>query len=120
RVAMRRLHLLLLAFTLAFGADDPWSRVQELERGVELRIFKKGSRQPVLAVLDRATERSVIIATKNRQLAISKDAIERIDQRPAQRGSRFEKESVARTKMSPGMEGAAGRPGSHAGVSTAT
>jgi hypothetical protein len=117
---MRTAVLFLLAVAAGLGAGDPWSRVRELKTGVELRIFKRDSRRPVIATMDRATERHLLIATKDRQLAIPKDEIERIDQRPSQSGNRFEKETRTVTKMSDGTESAAGRPGSHAGVSTSS
>jgi hypothetical protein len=117
---MRYVTLFLLALTFGFSAGDPWSNVRDLKSGVELRIFKRDSRRPIVATLERATEHLLFIATKDRQTSIPKDEIDRIDQRPAQSGNRFEKESKVATKMSDGTEGAAGRPGSHAGVSTSS
>ena len=45
---MSKLILLVLSATLAFAADDPWAKVKDLKTGTELRIYKKGSSQPLV------------------------------------------------------------------------
>jgi hypothetical protein len=44
--------LALLASCCAFAAQDPWPKVHDLKSGTDLRIFKKGVRQPVLATYE--------------------------------------------------------------------
>jgi hypothetical protein len=80
-----------------FAAGDSWDKVRELKSGAELRIYKKGARQPVLAKLDKATEENLVIVLKDEQTAIEKDDIDRIDARPPQSGSRIVKETKTTT-----------------------
>jgi hypothetical protein len=79
---MRALLLFLLAGLVAFGADDEWAKVKALKTGAELRVFKKGSMQPVLAQMDELTDENLIVIVKKTQMAIPKDQIDRIDARP--------------------------------------
>ncbi len=74
---------LLLAATAAFAADDAWSKVKELKSGTELRVFKKGSIQPILAKSDDVTEENLLIIVKNEETAIPKDQVDRVDYRPS-------------------------------------
>lgn len=84
----RSLLLALGSLAITFAADDGWAKVKALSSGTELRIVKTGSRTPILAKLDEVTEESVIVATKNEQMSITKDQIEKIEFRPAQTSSR--------------------------------
>jgi hypothetical protein len=72
---------LLLAASL-LAADNPWSKVQDLKSGAELRIYKKGTSQPIDARFDEATEERISVVLKNRQSSIPKEDIDRIDARP--------------------------------------
>lgn len=92
--------LILLAFaSLLFGADNPWTKVQELKSRAELRIYKKGVAEPVNAVFFEATDDKVIVVVKNAQVAIAKDDIDRLDARPAGKTAR----TVTReAKVTPG------------------
>jgi hypothetical protein len=95
---MTRLAFLLLTAAALLGADNPWTKVQELKSGSELRIYKKGSMQPVIATFDEANEERVIIVVKNVQTAVPKEDIERIDARPAaQKTRKINSESTAKT-----------------------
>jgi hypothetical protein len=80
---MRRVLLLAFATLAAFAADSSWDKVRELKTGTELRIFKKGARQPVLGTMDEANDERVIVVVKNEEIAVQKDDIDRIDYRPA-------------------------------------
>jgi hypothetical protein len=80
---MPRLLLFALATLTAFAADTPWDKVRDLKTGTELRIFKKGSRQPVVGAMDEANDERLVLVIKNEELAIPKDDIDRIDFRPA-------------------------------------
>ena len=75
------------------GAEDSWSKVRELKSGVEIRIFKKGSSQPILAKADEATDDKLMAVVKNEQVAIPKIDIDRVDARPAQTSRRISKET---------------------------
>jgi hypothetical protein len=83
---MRELLLLMLAGLVAFGADDEWTKVRSLKTGAELRVYKKGSTQPVSAQMDELTDENLVIIVKKTQTAIPKDQIDRIDARPPSGG----------------------------------
>jgi hypothetical protein len=80
---MSGIPILLSAAVLAFAADDPWAKVRELKSGTEVRVYKKGSAQPVNARMDELTDENLIVVLKTEQVAIAKDQIDRIDYRPA-------------------------------------
>ena len=77
--------LLLASFTL-FSAADQWAKVRELKSGTELRIYKKGAKQPVLAKMDEALDDKIVVALKDEQTSIAKEDIDRLDARPSQSG----------------------------------
>lgn len=100
----------LLMALAVFAADDPWTKVSAVKSGTELRILKRGSKQPVLAKMDELTESSLIVIVKNEQVAIPREEIERIDARPAQAGSRVTKETkTSREVAGPAMQPAQSR-----------
>lgn len=80
---MTRRLFFFLAAVGAFAADDPWKKVRDLKGGTEVRIYKKGSTQPVLARMDQLTDENLVVVVKNEQVAIHRDQIDRIDYRPA-------------------------------------
>lgn len=79
---MHRLLLCSVALALTAWAADAWVKVKDLKSGTELRIFKKGVRQPILATFEDLNEDSLIVATKKEEIAVPKDQIERLDARP--------------------------------------
>src|SRR5580693_1015493 len=83
---MRRLLLLMLAGLVVFGAEDEWAKVKALKTGADLRVYKKGSTQPVSAQMDELTDENLVVVVKKTQTAIPKDQIDRIDARPASGG----------------------------------
>jgi hypothetical protein len=89
---MPRLLWFALAALTLLAADNPWDKVKELKTGTELRILKKGSRQPVVGTMDEANDERIVVVIKNEELAIQKDDIDRIDFRPATK-SRVNKET---------------------------
>ncbi len=99
---MRIFFFLLLAGLAAFGAGDDWAKVKALKTGSELRVYKKGSAQPISALMADLTDDNLIVLVKKTETAIPKDQIERIDARPPS-GSRVTKEST--TKDSIGADG---------------
>jgi hypothetical protein len=80
---MRGLLLFILAGLVAFGAEDEWAKVKALKTGADIRVFKKGSSQPVLAQMDELTDDNLIVIVKKTQTAIPRDQIDRIDARPS-------------------------------------
>src|SRR4051794_23311035 len=93
---MRAIILLVTAAALALGADvkTEWTKVKELKSGTELRIYKRGVAQPILAKAGDATEEKLIVVLKNEETAIDRKDIERIDARPLG-GKRAKVESKA-------------------------
>jgi len=90
----RLILITVVALSAAFAADEAWSKVKALESGAEVRITKTGSRTPILAKFDEATEESIVIATKTEQVSIPKEQIEKIEARPKQTGSRVVRENT--------------------------
>jgi len=115
---MPRLLWFALATLTLFAADNPWDKVRELKTGTELRILKKGSRQPVLAIIDEANDERIVVVVKNEELAIQKDDIDRIDARPATK-SRINKETRV-TQSDSAQTPPVGPQGSQGGPSTST
>ncbi len=120
---MLRLFLLLLAAVTALAADNPWDKVEKLKTGTELRIYKKGAKQPVLGTMDEANDERLVVVVKNEEIAIQKDDIDRLDYRPPRRAGRAIKEmttttsdSTATTPVGPVPQGA--RPGPSTSTTT--
>lgn len=87
----------LLGATLAvFGADDPWAKVRFLKSGTELRIFKKGGKQPLVAKMDQATTDNLIVVVKNEQIGIPVEDVDRLDFRPPG-GPRITRQTATKT-----------------------
>jgi len=74
--------LLFCGALLANTADDPWAKVKAIKSGNELRVYKKGSTQPLLVKMDDATDERLLVVNKNEQTSIAKEDIDRIDARP--------------------------------------
>jgi len=117
---MPRFVLLALATLTAFAADNRWDKVRDLKTGTELRILKKGSRQPILAAMDEANDERLVVVIKNEQQAIQKDDIDRIDFRPATK-SKIAKETRTTQTDSTQTSSVGPQPrGSQSGPSTST
>ncbi len=89
--------MLVLAALTIFAADNPFTKVRDLKSGSELRIYKKGARQPIIATMDEANDERLIALVKNEQLAFAKADIDRIDARPATKGSPMIKTTTSTT-----------------------
>jgi hypothetical protein len=93
---------LLIAALAASAAQAPgsldWPQVQELKSGGDVRVYEKGKTQPILAVYGDATSESLIVIEGNRQRAIPRDQIERIDYR-AKATTRLKRETKTVTKQ---------------------
>ncbi len=111
-----RAALLLLVGVAGWSADPAWTKVRTLKSGTEVRIFRRGMHQTLVAKLDEATDENLIIVVKNEQQAIPKDQIDRLDYRP--HGSRVTKESRV-TNDSP-TEPEVGPRAAGAGTSSST
>lgn len=93
---MSRTLLIFVTALAAFAADDPWAKVKDLKGGTELRVWKKGSAQPISAKMDELTDENLVVVVKSEQVAIKKDLIDRVDYRPAG-GSRMTVDSKTKT-----------------------
>jgi hypothetical protein len=96
-----RILLLAVMCLCAFGADEAWDKVKQVKSGTELRVYKKGSSQPLLVKMDEATDDQLMVATKSEQVAIDREQIDRIDYRP-QGGSRVTRENKVSPADPPG------------------
>jgi hypothetical protein len=97
---MKRIVLLLLTAMAALAAEDSWVQVRELKSGAELRIYRVNAKEPFLAKLDQASDESLIVITKNGQVSIPKEDIQRLDCRRAP-PHRLVKETRVERKIPP-------------------
>jgi hypothetical protein len=107
-LTMRSALFFFLSAAAVFAAEDAWDKVSKLKSGAEVRIFKKGTPQPLLGKLDEVTDDNVVVALKNEQVAIPKDQIERIDYRSPRTGGKIMKDT--KTTVSGPDANAASRP----------
>ena len=82
---MLKVFLLMLAAASAFGADDPWQKVKDLKSGTDLRVFRRGSNQPLLVQMGELTDDNLVVIDKKAERAIPREEIDRIDSRPPKR-----------------------------------
>jgi hypothetical protein len=68
---------------LIHAADDPWAKVKAIKSGTEIRVYKKGSAQPLVVKMDEATDERLIFVNKNEQTSLAKEDIDRLDARPS-------------------------------------
>jgi hypothetical protein len=73
------LSLFLLAFTFAWGAEDPWQKARDLAIGSEIRIYKLGSTKPISGKMGGVGDGKVQVIVKNDQIAIKQSEIDRIE-----------------------------------------
>jgi hypothetical protein len=93
---MSRIAIFFLAAALLAGADTSWTRVKDLKSRSELRVYKKGAREPLNATLDEANDERIVVVVKNQQMAIPKEDIDRIDARPMTPPRKLNVESTAK------------------------
>jgi hypothetical protein len=84
---------------MAAADDDPWQAVRQLKPGIELRVYKQGAKDPLAAKFDALGADSLILTTKDGQLSIPKQEIQRIDCRRA--GAGLLKRTRAERKVAP-------------------
>ena len=116
---MTKLLFVLLAAAAAFAADDPWGKVKDLKSGTELRIYKKGTAQPILAKSDDVIGDNLIVVVKNEEIAIAKDLVDRIDYRPT-KGSRVTTDTKSKQTDPDPIPGPPGHVSAVPGTSTST
>jgi hypothetical protein len=115
---MRKSFLLLLAFSAFLSAaDDPWAKLKEIKGGTELRVFRKGSSQPLLVKMDEATDERLVIVNKNEQTSIPREEIDRIDARPSNKRPVTKESKVTNEVTNPDPKGATGSSGVSTGYS---
>jgi hypothetical protein len=91
---MKRLLLVLAAGLVAVGADDPWAKVKDLKSGSELKLWKKGTSQPIDAIYDDLGEEKLLVVVKNEQMSIPREGIDRIDARASTKKDKPKVEST--------------------------
>ncbi len=72
---------MLITALAALAAEDAWAKVRELKSGAELRIYKLNSKDPLLAKFDHAGDESLVVITRNGQVSVLKQEIDRIERR---------------------------------------
>src|SRR5947207_500646 len=95
---MFRMALFLVTAMAALAAEDSWAKVRQLKSGADVRIYTRGATQPLSGEMDEVREEWLIVVIKNKQVAIAKDRIDRIDARPIQSGARVTKEKTESVK----------------------
>jgi hypothetical protein len=103
---------------IAMHTEDPWRKLRSLKGGGEVRVFKRGSPQPVVGQFGDATDENLTVVLKNEEIAIAKEQIERIDYRPPQSGVHGHSES--RTTMNDGGAAPVDSPFSSTGATSST
>jgi hypothetical protein len=88
---------MVLAAVTVLAANNPWTKVRELKSGSELRIYKRGAIQPIIATMDEANDERLVAVVKNEQMAFAKADIDRIDARPATKGGPIVKTTTSTT-----------------------
>src|SRR5262245_6661953 len=78
--AMKKVALLLLSCSFAYAAADadPAEGVKNLKTGSDLRIYRKGAMEPIVAKSVDVTEQKLIVVIKKSETAIGKMDIQRI------------------------------------------
>jgi hypothetical protein len=84
---------MILAAVPLLAAENPWAKVEALKSGQEVRVVKKDARQPLIGAFDELTPENLLMVVKKEQIAVPRDAIERIDARPTDKGSRMKTEN---------------------------
>ena len=79
---MLKMFLLMLSAAAVFAADDPWQNVKDLKSGTDLRVFRRGSNQPLLVHMGELTDDNLVVIDKKAERAIPREEIDRIDSRP--------------------------------------
>jgi len=65
----------------AIGADDAWAKLRDVKSGAELRVYKIGVAQPLLVKMGELTDENLVILEKNKQTAIARDQIDKVEAR---------------------------------------
>lgn len=84
---MRTLLLCLALPLLTWGADDDaWAKLRDVKSGAEIRVYKIGAAQPLTVKMGELTDENLVIINKDKQTAIARDQLERVEARPAGKG----------------------------------
>ena len=105
---MLKVLLATLTALLAWGAADDWANCRAIRGGTEIRVYKKGAPQPIVAKMDEANDENLVVVLKNEQVAIQREQIDRVDARLAGNSPRTTKET--RTTVDPPNGKAAAPP----------
>jgi len=77
----KRFVLILLALAAAWAADDAWAKVKALKTGTDIRVYKIGSAQPIVAQSADLTDDNLIVIVKKTETAIPRNQIDHIEAR---------------------------------------
>ena len=125
---MRPLILLLAMPLFAFGAEDAWAKLRDVKSGSELKVYKVGSTSPLLVKMGELTDENLVIIEKNKQTAIPRDQIDRVEARPVGKRTITKETKTTDTSNDPrraipgpdqqlGVHGASSSTSTSAGVS---
>ena len=78
---MRALMILLVIPFFSRAAEDAWAKLREVKSGAELRVFKIGSPTPLIVKMGELTDENLVIIDKNKQTAIARDQIDKVEAR---------------------------------------
>ena len=79
---MKAYALGLILLSLAFAADDPWTKVKELQSGTEVKILKAGVKDTLSGTFSEADDERLIVVIKNTQMAMDKRDVLKLEARP--------------------------------------
>src|SRR4051812_5360779 len=76
--------LFLIPVLTVFAAEteDPWKKVRAIKTGTELRIFRSGTAESIMAQFAELTDDNLVVIIKNVQVALPRDKVVRVDYRP--------------------------------------
>jgi hypothetical protein len=77
----------LLTCLLAWAADE-WQKVRDLKANSEVRVYQKQSTKPLAGKITGATDRKLILVTKNEVLSLNKADIDRVEYHPPRQMTR--------------------------------
>jgi len=79
---MSRIATFFCFSALLVCAGTPWTNVKDLKNRSELLIYRKGVREPIAATFAEANDDRIVVVVKDKQIAIAKEDIDRVDARP--------------------------------------
>lgn len=91
------------------AAEEGWDKLGELKTGTELRVYKRGTKQPMTARFAEASPERLMVIVKDEQTSVAREEIDRVDYRP-QSGLKLTRENKSSVNV-PAEERSGPRPG---------